>query len=233
MAVNENKKISFQLELIFQAITKYILALLFIGLLLFAPAGSFKFWNAWVFMGGLFIPMIFVMTYLIIKDPELMQKRMKMQEKEKTQKIYVVLSIIIFMITYTIPGLDFKYHWSKVPLWLVIVATLIMIFGYFMFFTVMKQNSYASRVIEIQKGQKVIDTGLYSVVRHPMYLAALILFGISPLVLGSFYALIPMMFIPLLLVIRILNEEKVLQNNLNGYQEYMKKIKYRLIPLIW
>jgi protein-S-isoprenylcysteine O-methyltransferase Ste14 len=233
MAVNENKKISLQPKLIIQVLTRYILALLFIGLLLFVPAASFKFWNAWLFMVGLFIPMFFVMTYLIIKDPELMQKRMKMKEKEKTQKIYVVLSIIIFMITYMIPGFDFKYHWSKVPFWLVMVSTIIMIIGYFMFFTVMKQNSYASRVIEIQKGQKVIDTGLYSVVRHPMYLAALILFGISPLVLGSFYALIPMLFIPLLLIIRILNEEKVLQNNLPGYKEYMKKIKYRLIPLIW
>jgi len=223
----------FQPELIFQAIIKYISALLFVGLLLFVPAGSFKFWNAWVFMGALFIPMIFVMVYLIIKDPELMQKRMKVQEKEKTQKIYVVLSIIVFIITYAIPGLDFKYHWSNVPLWLVMVATVIMIVGYFMFFLVMKQNSYASRVIEIQKGQKLIDTGLYSVVRHPMYFSALILFCFSTLVLGSYYALIPMMLIPLLLVIRILNEEKVLKNNLMGYEAYMKKIKYRLIPLIW
>jgi len=233
MIVNENKKIPFKLKLIIQVITKYILALLFIGLLLFTPASSFKFWNAWLYIGALFIPMFFVMIYLIIKDPELIQKRMKMKEKEKTQKIYVILSIITFIITFTIPGLDFKYHWSNVPVWLVMIATVIMICGYFMFFIVMKQNSYASRVIEIQKGQKVIDTGLYSVVRHPMYLSALILFGISPLALGSFYALIPMLFIPFLLVIRILNEEKVLKNNLNGYEEYMKKIKYRVIPFIW
>jgi protein-S-isoprenylcysteine O-methyltransferase Ste14 len=222
-----------KIKILIQVIIRYILSLIFASVLLFLPAGSLKFWNAWVFLSALFIPMLFVLIYLIIKDPELLQKRIKTNEKEKSQKIYLVLSIITILITFIVPGLDFKNHWSQIPDWLVIVATVIMILGYYMFFMVMKQNRYASRVIEIQKGQKVIDFGLYSIVRHPMYLAATILFCSIPIILGSLYGLIPVFLIPLLLIIRILNEEKVLKENLNGYSEYMKKVKYRLIPFIW
>jgi len=220
-------------KLIKQVIIKVIFSLLFICLLLFVPAGTMNYWNGWLFIGALFIPMFFVMVYLMRNDPELLQKRLKTNEKEKTQKVYLFLSIVICILTFAIPGLDFRYQWSEVPLWLVILATGIMVVGYFMFFTVMKQNSYASRVIEIQEGQKLIDTGLYGLVRHPMYLSATIMYVAMPLILGSYWSLIPVLFLPLLLAIRILNEEKVLKNNLPGYEQYMQKIKYRLIPFIW
>lgn len=220
-------------KILMQVFIRYILSLIFVSVILFLPAGSLKFWNAWLFLSALFIPMLFVLIYLIIKDPELLKKRIKTKEKEKTQKIYLVLSMITIIVTFIVPGLDFKYHWSQLPDWLVVVATVIMILGYYMFFMVMKQNSYASRVIEIQKGQKVIDSGLYSIVRHPMYLAATILFCSVPIILGSLYGTIPVIFIPFLLIIRIQNEEKVLKENLKGYSEYMKKVRYKLIPLIW
>ena len=220
-------------KLIKQVIIKVIFSLLFICLLLFVPAGTLNYWNGWLFIGALFIPMFFVMLYLLHHDPDLLRKRMNTKEKEKAQKVYLFFSLIICILTFAIPGLDYRYQWSEVPVWLVILATGIMIGGYFMFFIVMKQNSYASRVIEIQEGQKLIDTGLYGVVRHPMYLAATVMYGVMPLVLGSYWSLIPVTLLPLLLAIRILNEEKVLKNNLPGYGEYMKKVKYRMIPFIW
>lgn len=220
-------------KLIITTITRYILVVLFLIMLIFLPAGSFKFWNGWLFIGALCIPMIFVMIYLIINDPDLLVKRMKTDEKEKPQKRYLLFSIIASVITFVLPGLDYRFNWSSVPIWLVIVATAFMIAGYVMFFIVMKQNSYASRVVEIQEEQKLIDTGLYSLVRHPMYFGATILYGFSPLTLGSYYAMIPMMFIPLLLIIRIKNEEEVLRKGLKGYDEYMKKVKFRIIPYIW
>lgn len=221
-------------KLIKQAIIRYILTLLFVFFLLFLPAGSLKFWNAWIFIGALFLPDLFLLIYLAIKDPGLLQKRLKIKEKDKSQRIFNVLYYIGIIITLIITGLDFKYRWSVVPLWLVIVATGIMISGFFMAFIALKQNRYASRVVEIQEGQKIIDFGLYSVVRHPMYLSALFLFCPMPLVLGSWYAfIIPVIVAPFLLVIRIINEEKVLKNDLNGYEDYMKKVKYRLLPFIW
>jgi protein-S-isoprenylcysteine O-methyltransferase Ste14 len=220
-------------KLFTSTLIRYLSALLFVGILIFLPAGSLKFWNGWLFLGSLFIPMIFVMVYLLIKDPQLLVKRMKTNEKEKTQKLYLILSIFVSIVTFVLPGLDYRYQWSSVPLWLIILSTLLMITGYFMFFVVMKQNSYASRVIEIQDEQKLIDTGMYSFVRHPMYFSATILYFFVPLVLGSYYAMIPMVFMPGLLAIRILNEEKVLLKGLKGYDEYMKKVRYRFLPYIW
>jgi len=220
-------------SLIFRALLFYLFSLLLVGLLVFFPAGSMKFWNGWLFLGALFIPMFCILIYLLIKDPDLLVKRMKTKEKEKTQKTYLILSIIVCLITFIMPGLDFRFNWSDVPLSVVLISTLIMMSGYLMFFIVMKQNTYASRVIEIQDEQKLIDTGLYSFVRHPMYLAGTILYGFAPLVLGSYYALIPAVFIPILLIIRIKNEEKVLVKGLKGYAEYMKKVRYRLFLFIW
>lgn len=220
-------------SLIARAVFMYILSLLFIGLLIFLPAGTLKFLNGWLFIGVLFTAMIFTLTFLLEKDPDLLAKRLKTKEKEKPQKVYLVLSIIVLLFTFIIPGLDYRYGLSDVPVAVVIVSTVIMMAGYFMFFAVMRQNTFASRVIEIQEGQKLIDTGLYSFVRHPMYLGASILYLSAPLVLGSWYALIPAAFIPVVLLIRILNEEKVLIKGLKGYTEYMKKVKYRLIPFVW
>lgn len=211
----------------------YIFAIIFVGLILFLPAGTFKYWNAWLYLGTMFIPMFFALIYLIIKDPDLLDKRMKTKEKEKTQKIYLASSFPAFMIPLIFSGLDFRFGWSPVPELIAYISAFIMLCGYVMFFMVMKQNSYASRVIEIQEEQKLIDTGLYSVVRHPMYTAATLLFFFAPLVLGSFYGLISSLFIPFLLVIRIKNEEKVLLNGLKGYDLFMKKVKYRMIPFVW
>jgi protein-S-isoprenylcysteine O-methyltransferase Ste14 len=179
------------------------------------------------------IVLFFVLILLSVKDPDLLAKRLNTKEREKPQKIYVLFSIFICLITYVIPGLDFRFHWSRVPILLVWLSAAGMLTGYFLFVVVMRQNSYASRVIEIQQGQKLIDTGLYSVVRHPMYMAATLLFGFSPLVLGSFYGLLPAVFIPIALVIRIMNEEKVLREGLPGYEAYMQKVRFRLIPYIW
>ena len=220
-------------SLMIKVILAYLLSLFLVGLLIFVPAGSMKFWNGWLFLGALFIPMFCVLVYLLVKDPDLLARRLKTKEKEKIQQAYQVLSIIVCLIAFIVPGLDFRFNWSNVPLSIVLISALIMLSGYLMFFIVMKQNTYASRVIEIQDEQKLINTGLYSLVRHPMYLAGTFLFGFAPLVLGSYYALIPMVFIPILLIIRIKNEEKVLINGLKGYDEYMKKVKYRLLPFIW
>ena len=219
--------------LILRASLTYFFSFFFVALLIFVPAGSLNFWNGWLFMGALFIPMVFILIYLLVKEPDLLIKRLKTKEKEKTQKAYQFLSIIVCFVTFIVPGLDFRFNWSEVPFSFVLISTLLMISGYLMFFIVMKQNTYASRVIEIQDEHKLIETGFYSFIRHPMYLAGILLFGFAPLVLGSFYALIPMVFIPVLLVIRIKNEEKVLINGLKGYDEYMKKVKYRLLPFIW
>lgn len=219
--------------LIIRALIMYLGGLLIVGMLIFLPAGSIKFWNGWLFLGGLFIPMFCILVYLLVKDPDLLARRLKAKEKENVQKKYVILSSIASFVTFIIPGLDFRFNWSDVPVPVVLMSTVLMVSGYLMFFIVMRQNTYASRVIEIQDEQKLIDTGLYSLVRHPMYLAATILYGFAPLVLGSFYALIPMAFVPVLLVIRIGNEEKVLTNGLKGYDEYVKKVKFRLLPYIW
>ncbi len=211
----------------------YGFGVVLLGALIFLPAGTLEYWQGWLFMAVLFIPMFFVLIYLTIKDPDLLKKRLNVKEKEKPQKVYVVLSIIVTIAIFVIPGLDHRYHWSQVPDILVWLSAAMMLTGYTLFIVVMRQNSYASRVIELQPGQKVIDTGLYSMVRHPMYMAATILFGFVPLVLGSFLGLIPMVFLPLLLIIRIRNEEKVLREGLPGYKEYMQKVRFRMIPHIW
>jgi protein-S-isoprenylcysteine O-methyltransferase Ste14 len=219
--------------LLMKVLLRYFSAIVFIGLLIFIPAGTLKFINGWIFIAGLIFPMTFTLVYLMIKDPELLEKRIQLKEKEDAQKKYLKLSILLYIIAYIIPGLDYRYHWSSVPRWLVIISLVIMILGYALFIVVMLQNRYASRVIEIQDKQKLIDTGLYSVVRHPMYLSATILYLASTLVLGSYYTLIPMILLPFLLGYRIKNEEKVLMKGLPGYPEYMEKVKYRLIPFIW
>jgi protein-S-isoprenylcysteine O-methyltransferase Ste14 len=220
-------------KLLFKTLLRYISGVIFIGAIIFLPAGSFEFMNGWIFLGALFVPMLFALIYLFIYDPELLIKRMKTKEKESTQKLYLVFSIIVSLVTFTLPGFDYRYQWSSVPDWLVIVSCVLMITGYVMFFIVMKQNSYASRVIEIQEEQKLIDDGMYSLVRHPMYFSATILYFFAPLVLGSYYAMIPMIFITGLLAMRIKNEEKVLLGGLKGYDQYMKKVKYRFLPFIW
>ncbi len=220
-------------ELLRAVSVRLTLGALVIGALLFVPAGSLRYWNGWLFLAALFVPMMIALVYLYRKDRSLLGKRLTMREKQKEQKIYVKLSLVWFVVSFLVPGFDYRFGWSDVPLWLIVASVTVMIFGYVLFMVVMVQNSFASRVIEIQQNQRVIDTGLYSVVRHPMYMAAVIMYTACPLVLGSYYALIPTLLLPALLVYRIRNEEAVLRAGLAGYTEYTERVRYRLIPFVW
>lgn len=220
-------------KLLLLVLTRILFSYLIMGFLLFFPAGDLHYYNGWLLLIAFFIPMLFLLIYFFIKDPLMLEKRMRIREKQKKQKTFVILSIFLFIITFTIPGLDYRYKWSNVPGWLVTASVILLEAGYIMFFIVLKQNSFASRVIEIQEGQKVIDSGLYSFVRHPMYLAAIIIYLSIPFILSSYYSLIPVIFLPFILSYRINNEEKILIEGLEGYLDYMKKVKYRLLPYIW
>jgi protein-S-isoprenylcysteine O-methyltransferase Ste14 len=220
-------------QLLGKALSRFILGLIFISAILFIPAGSIEYWNAWLFIGILFIPILFVGIYLIIRDPELLDKRLNSQEKENKQKKMVLFTTITFLAGFILSGLDYRFGWSSVPLFLVVLSAIMVLIGYIMFFMVIRQNRYASRVVEVQEKQKVIDTGFYGVVRHPMYSAAILIFLFTPLVLGSFIALIPFLIFPFQMNIRIKNEEQVLEEGLDGYVEYKKRVKYKVIPFIW
>jgi len=205
----------------------------FMGALIFLPAWTFNFWQGWLYLGTFFIPMFFVMIYMLRHERKLLEKRLHVKEKREPQSIIQIFNTFLFLALLIIAGLDHRFGWSNVPVWLVIVSAFIMLIGYMSFIGTMIHNAYASRVIEIQKGQKVVDTGPYAIVRHPMYVTGIVLYIPMPLVLGSFWALIPMLFIPFMLVLRILDEEKVLISDLKGYRAYVKKVKYRLIPFVW
>jgi protein-S-isoprenylcysteine O-methyltransferase Ste14 len=202
-------------------------------LILFLPAGTFAFWEAWVYLAILLIPMSLVMLYLLKNAPELLERRMRIKEKQAEQRLIIKLSFIPFLLAFILPGLDQRFGWSNVPLALVVAAEITVFTGYLIFFLVIKENQFASRVIEVEKGQKVIDSGPYRWVRHPMYLGAILMYVTSPLALGSYWALIPAVFIIPILIARILNEESVLTKDLAGYAEYKLKTRYRLLPGIW
>jgi protein-S-isoprenylcysteine O-methyltransferase Ste14 len=220
-------------RLLIGAIGKYILGVLLVSLLLFIPAGTLNYWNAWVFMGILFIPMFILGIVLLVKNPKLLQKRLKSKEKETEQKSLILLSGLMFICGFVVAGLDYRFHWFILPKWLVIAAAVIFVCAYLLYAEVLRENAYLSRIIEIQKDQKVIDTGLYGIVRHPMYLSSILLFLSMPLVLGSFFSFIIFLVYPAIIVKRIKNEEQVLEKGLTGYTEYKERAKYRLIPFIW
>ena len=221
------------MKLLLQGITKFILGVVIIMLMLFLPAGTFEFWNAWLFMGLLFIPIFFVGVVLFIKDKELLKKRLNAKEKQQEQKSVLLLTVIILISGFIIAGLDFKNSWSRLPIWAVIVGSITLLISYLLYIEVMRENRYLSRTIEIQENQKVVDTGLYGIVRHPMYMATTFLYLSFPVVLGSLIAFIIFLPFPLVLVKRIKNEEKVLEEGLEGYKEYKEKVKYKMIPYIW
>ena len=221
------------LKLFLGAITKFLLGLALVGLLIFLPAGTLAFFNGWLLIGILFVPMFIAGIIMMFKNPELLKKRLNAKEKQKEQNLVVKLSGLMFLFGFIIAGLDFRFGWFDLPRIIVIISAIIFLIAYIFYAEVLRENTYLSRTIEVCENQKVIDIGLYSVVRHPMYSATLLLFLSMPLVLGSVYSFIVFLFYPVLIVKRIKSEEEFLKKELFGYKEYMQKVKYRLIPFIW
>ena len=203
------------------------------GVVLFLPAGRVFYWQAWVYMAILFVPMIFALRFMLKYEPELLERRMKMKEKVPLQARLIKLSYLYFGLVFIIPGLDQRYQWSAVPPAVVVLAEVMVFAGYMLCLLVFKENPYASRIIEVAPDQEVVTTGLYALVRHPMYLAALLMYLFTPLALGSYWALLVIPLLVVFLVVRMLNEEKLLLRELKGYPEYTQKTRYRLIPGIW
>lgn len=221
------------IKLFIQAILKFLLGLILVGGLLFIPANSFNYINAWIFIAILFIPMFIFGIILMIKNPTLLKSRLNAKEKESKQKIVVGLSGLMFISGFIVAGLNYKYNFIILPNIVVIISSIVFIIFYILYAEVLRENTYLSRTIEVVDNQKVIDTGMYGIVRHPMYIVTIILFLMIPLVLNSLISFFIFLIYPIIIVIRINNEEKVLEKELKGYTEYKKKVKYRLIPFIW
>ena len=221
------------MKLLLNALTKFIIGLLMVALLLFLPAGTFHYPGGLLFLCLLFIPMLVMGVVMMIYARDLLAKRLDIKEKQGTQKGVVAVMGLIFFGGFILAGLDFRFGWSKVPLPVVIVASALFLVGYALYAEVMRENAYLSRTIKVEEGQTVISTGLYAVVRHPMYMASTVMFLALPLVLGSWYALIPFALYPVIMVVRIRGEEKLLTAELSGYEDYKRKVKYRMIPFLW
>jgi len=221
------------IKLFLSAIIKFSLGVLIIGLLLFIPANTINYWNGWLFMGLLFIPMFIAGIVMMLKSPDLLRKRLDAKEKENEQKQVVTLSGLMFLAGFIIAGLNYKYSWIILPNMVVIISSIIFILAYILYAEVLRENTYLSRTIKVEENQKVVDTGLYGIVRHPMYAITILLFLSMPLVLGSAISFVIFLAYPFIIAKRIKNEEKVLERELKGYSEYKKKVKYRIIPFIW
>ena len=221
------------IKLFFEAIIKFILGVVTIGLLIFVPANTINYWNGWLFMGLLFIPMFIAGIVMMVKSPDLLRKRLNAKEKENEQKQVVKLSGLMFLVGFIIAGLNYRYSWIVIPNIVVIVSSVMFVISYVIYAEVLRENAYLSRTIEVQENQKVINTGLYGIVRHPMYAATILLFLSMPLVLGSVISFIIFLVYPFIIAKRIKNEEEVLEKELKGYSEYKKKVKYKMIPFIW
>lgn len=221
------------MKLLLNALTKFTLGIIMIGMLIFIPAGTLEYINGWIFIGVLFIPIFILGLILFLKSPKLLEKRLNAKESENTQKGVVLVSALLFIIGFIVAGLDFRFSWSHVPMWAVIAASIILLIAYILYAEIMRENAYLSRTIKVEESQKVISTGLYGIVRHPMYAVTIWLFLAIPIILGSFFSLI--CFVPYIgvIAVRIVNEEKVLSQGLIGYSEYKNKVTYRLIPFIW
>ena len=220
-------------RLFFEAIFKFLLGVILIGLLVFLPAGTLSYFNGWLFMGLLFIPMFIVGIIMMIKNPSLLARRLNIKEKQKEQGIVIKLSGLMFVVGFILAGLDFRFKWLVISPVISYIFSIVFIFAYIMWAIVLKQNTYLSRTIKVEENQKVIDKGLYSIVRHPMYTATVFLFLSMPLVLGSLISFFVFLIYPVLIIFRIKYEEKLLVNELDGYLAYKSKVKYRLIPFIW
>ncbi len=220
-------------KLFSQAIVKFLLGFIMVGALIFIPAGTFKYWNGWLFMGILFIPMFFAGIVLMIKNPELLRRRLNAKEKESEQKEVLLFSGIMFLAGFIVAGLNFRFGWIIIPNTVVIIASVLFVIAYILYAEVLRENTYLSRTVEVQENQKVIDSGLYGIVRHPMYAVTILLFLSMPLVLGSFVSFIIFLAYPIIIAKRIKNEEEVLEKDLEGYKEYKNKVKYKIIPYVW
>lgn len=220
-------------KLFSQAITKFLLGLIIIGALLFIPANSLSYWNGWLFLSLLFIPMFIAGIILMVKNPQLLEKRLNAKEKENEQKQVIAFSGLMFLSGFIVAGLNYRFQWNELPNIIILISSILFIISYIIYAEVLRENTYLSRTIEVQENQKVIDTGLYGIVRHPMYAVTIILFLTIPLILGSIFSFLIFLIYPIIIVKRILNEEQVLEKELKGYSEYKEKVKFRIIPFIW
>ncbi len=221
------------MKLFFGAITKFLFGVILVGLLIFLPAGSFLFFNGWLFMAILFVPMFIAGLVMMFKNPELLRKRLNAKEKDSEQGLVVKLSGLMFLAGFIVAGLGFRFNWYTLPRPVIFIFASVFLIAYIFYAEVLRENTYLSRTIELQENQKVIVTGLYGVVRHPMYSVTLLLFLSMPLVLGSIYSFLIFLAYPFIIVKRIKNEEEFLEKELDGYREYKQKVKYRLVPFVW
>lgn len=221
------------MKLFLQAIIKIVLGIFIVGLLIFVPANTLNFWNGWLFMGLLFIPMFIAGIVMMIKTPDLLKRRLDIKEKQGEQKVVVALSGLMFIAGFIIAGLNFRYNWIQIPNIVVIISSIVFLLSYVLYAEVLRENKYLSRTIKVEKNQKIIDTGLYGIVRHPMYFSTIFLFLSMPLILGSIISFVIFLIYPFIIAKRIKNEEEVLEKELEGYKEYKDKVKYRMIPFIW
>ncbi len=221
------------MKLLVNALIKFTCGLLLVGLLIFLPAGTLCYAKGWLLIGLLFAPMLIAGFVMLFKSPDFLAKRLDAKEKQATQKGVVALSGLMFIAGFVVAGLDFRFGWSQMPLSVTIVASVLFLTAYALYAEVMRENAYLSRTVKVEEGQKVVDTGLYGIVRHPMYMATILLFLMIPIVLGSWYALIVFAFYPAIIIVRLKDEENLLTRELPGYAEYKKKVKYRIIPFIW
>ena len=220
-------------KLFSQALAKFLFGLIIIGLLLFIPAGTLDYFNGWLFMALLFIPMFIAGIIMFIKSPDLLRKRLNAKEEESEQKIVILVSGIIFLLSFILAGLNFRFGWFHLPQTVIIIASIIFLLSYIMYAEVLRENMYLSRTVEVSENQKVVDSGLYGLVRHPMYTSTIFLFLSMPLILDSIFSFAIMLIYPIIIFFRIRNEEKILESELDGYREYKEKVKYKILPFIW
>ncbi len=221
------------IKLFFSAILKFLFGVLLVGVLIFLPAGTFNYFNGWLLMGLLFIPMFLAGIVMMLKNPDLLKRRLNAKEKLKSQDLVIKLSGVMFILGFVLAGLGVRFNFYKLPFFVSIIGAVLFLVAYILYAEVLRENAYLSRTIKVEEGQKVVDTGLYGVVRHPMYSITLLLFLSMPLILGSIYSFIIFLAYPFIIAKRIIGEERFLEKELNGYIEYKKKVKYRLIPFIW
>ena len=221
------------MKLLANSLTKFTCWLLMVGLLIFLPAGTVDYPWGWLFIGLLFVPMLIAGLVMLFKSPDFLAKRLDAKEKQATQKGVVALSGLMFIVGFVVAGLDYRFGWSKMPAAVTVAASVLFLLAYVLYAEVMRENAYLSRTVKVEEGQRVVDTGLYGIVRHPMYMATILLFLMIPVVLGSWYALIAFALYPAIIIVRLKDEEDLLTRELPGYAEYKQKVKYRIIPFIW